>query len=301
MTALLRPHRTYPESPRRRPLVGAALALASVLVVTGCGAASDGAANPDSPAAGTATAMGHVHGLGVDPADDTLYIASHLGVFQVPEGGTPTRVADRYQDTMGFAVLGPGQFLGSGHPDLREDLPTSLGLIESSDAARTWQSVSLQGEADLHSIEAVDGRIYAFDSSSGELVVSDDTSTWDTISRQPIYDLAVNPADPGTVYATTDRGVLVASTDGAEPVPVSGAPVLTGIDWQPDGPLVGVAVDGTVMLSDDTRTWRESGRLDGPAGALDAGAGRWHAATGSGVYESRDDGETWQLVVALAG
>ncbi len=279
---------------RRFTATAALMALA--LPATGC--ASDDSPAPEGLSDDAQTALGHVHGVGVDPADDTLYVASHFGVFRVSEDGTAERVADRWQDTMGFAVVGPGHFLGSGHPDLREDLPTSLGLIESTDGAETWESLSLQGDADFHSIEAVDERIYAYDSHSGALLMSDDRATWETISQQPLYDLAANPADPGTVYATTDQGALVASTDGAEPVAVEGAPVLTGIDWQPDGPLVGVAPDGTVMVSDDTSAWREAGRLDGPTEALDAIAGRWHAATESGVYESTDDGETWRLVLA---
>lgn len=269
------------------------------LTLTAAGCASNGSPVPEGLSDEAAqTALGHVHGVGVDPGDGTLYVASHFGVFRVSEEGTPERVADRWQDTMGFAIVGPGHFLGSGHPDLREDLPTSLGLIESIDGAETWKSLSLPGDADFHSIEAVDDRIYAYDSHSGTLLVSRDRATWDTISQQPLYDLAANPADPGTVYATTDQGALVASTDGAEPVSVEGAPVLTGIDWQPDGPLVGVAPDGTVMVSDDTTTWREAGSLDGPTEALDAIAGRWHAATASGVYESTNDGETWRLVLA---
>jgi len=271
----------------------------AALVLTAAGCASNDSPVPEGLSDDAAqTALGHVHGVGVDPADGTLYVASHFGVFQVSQDGTPERVADRWQDTMGFAIVGPGHFLGSGHPDMREDLPSSLGLIESTDGAQTWESLSLQGDADFHSIEAVGDRIYAYDSHSGTLLISDDRESWDTISQQPLYDLAANPADPGTVYATTDRGVLVASTDGADPVPVEGAPALTGIDWQPEGPLVGVAPDGTVMISDDNSTWRASGSLDGPTEALDAIAGRWHAATESGVYESTDDGETWRLVLA---
>lgn len=72
------------------------------------------------------------------------------------------------------------------------------------------------------------------------------------------------------------------------------APTLTAIDWQPDGPLVGIAADGTVMISSETEQWQEAGQLDGPAEALDAVDGRWHAATESGVYQSTDDGRTWQ-------
>lgn len=75
----------------------------------------------------------HVHGLGVDPADGVLYAATHYGLFRLPEQGDPVRVADRYQDTMGFTVNGPNTFLGSGHPDFvaDPDFPTRLGLIRS--------------------------------------------------------------------------------------------------------------------------------------------------------------------------
>lgn len=272
------------------------IAAGAALLLSGCGA-SDSPATPGAPDAAGETALGHVHGLGVDPGDGILYVASHLGVFRVAEDGTPTRVADRWQDTMGFAVVGPGHFLGSGHPDLQEDLPVSLGLIESTDGAETWDTVSLLGDADLHAIELVEDRIYAYDSISGSLLSTTDRQNWTTISTQPLYDLAADPNAPNDIYATTDRGVLIRSTNEQEPQPVPGAPTLTAIDWQPDGPLVGVAADGTVMSSSDAIQWQEAGQLDGPAEALDVTDGRWHAATGSGVYQSTDDGQTWQTLI----
>ena len=276
----------------------AGLAVA-VLVVAGCGT-GDSPAPPEAPDAAAGPALGHVHGVGVDPGDGTLFVASHFGVFRIGEDGSHERVADRWQDTMGFAVVGPGHFLGSGHPDLRERLPASLGLIESTDAGQTWDAVSLLGDADLHAIEPVGDRIYAYDSHTGSLITTTDRTEWTPITTQPLYDLAANPDAPQTVYATTGRGVLVASTNGNQPVEVEGAPTLTGIDWQPGGPLVGVGSDGTVMVTDDPTTaqWREAGSLDGPAEAVDAIAGRWHAATESGVYESTDDGQTWRLVLS---
>lgn len=272
------------------------IAAGATLLLSGCGA-SDSPTPPGSPNAAEETALGHVHGLGVDPADGTLYVASHFGVFRVADGGTPERVADRRQDTMGFAVVGPGHFLGSGHPDIRERLPSSLGLIESTDGAETWDTVSLLGDADLHAIEPAGDRIYAYDSVSGSLLATTDRKTWTTISTQPLYDLAADPTNPKTIYATTDRGVLVQSTNDQEPQPVPGAPTLTAIDWQPDGPLVGIAADGTVMSSSDAIQWQKAGQIDGPAQALDAVDGRWHAATESGVYESTDDGQTWQTLI----
>ncbi len=282
-----------------RPGVAGAVTTATLLMVAGCGTASDSAPS-GAPNAADDTALGHVHGLGVDPGDGTLYVASHLGVFRVPEGGTPERVADRWQDTMGFAVVGPGHFLGSGHPDLTEDLPSSLGLIESTDGAQTWEAVSLLGDADLHAIESVGDRIYAYDSHTGSLITTANRTDWDTIATLPLYDLAANSEDPATVYATTDQGALVSSTNGEGPVEVDAAPTLTGIDWQPDGPLVAIAPDGAVMVTDDPATggWRQVGSLDGSAEALDVIEGRWHAATATGVYESTDDGTTWQSVIS---
>lgn len=76
----------------------------------------------------------HVHGLGYDTAAGVLYIATHTGLFELPDGASaPTRIGDSHQDTMGFALVEPGHFLGSGHPDARENLPPHLGLIRSTD------------------------------------------------------------------------------------------------------------------------------------------------------------------------
>lgn len=284
------------------------LATFTVLAVTAVSVAGCSSSNPspgsesaDSGSAAEDSVLGHVHGVGVDPADGTLYVASHFGVFRVTDG-EPKRVADRWQDTMGFAVVGPGHFLGSGHPDMREDLPTSLGLIESTDGAETWEPVSLLGDADLHAIEPVGDRIYGYDSHSGALIVTTDRKNWNIITKAPLLDLAANPSKPGTILATTDRGVLVRSVDGGQPTPVTGAPTLTAIDWQPDGPLVGVTPDGTVMTSHNGQAnWQPAGSLNEPVAALDAAPGRWHTATKSGVYESTDDGATWNRVLTTEG
>jgi hypothetical protein len=61
----------------------------------------------------------HVHGLGINPRDGALYAATHTGLFVIRDGAA-TRAANHYQDNMGFTVLGPDHFIGSGHPDLRD-------------------------------------------------------------------------------------------------------------------------------------------------------------------------------------
>jgi len=86
--------------------------------------------------------MEHIHGLGV--RGDTLSIATHAGLWSAPAGQTKaTPVGASRQDIMGFSVLGPARFIGSGHPGPGPDLPPNLGLIESRDGGKSWKSISL--------------------------------------------------------------------------------------------------------------------------------------------------------------
>jgi hypothetical protein len=95
-----------------------------VLTLVACG--DDDGATP--PAGSSDPGVVHIHGLGRNPADGSLMIATHTGLFRVArEGGKPARVADRYQDTMGFTVMGPDHFLGSGHPGRPAQGPTVPG------------------------------------------------------------------------------------------------------------------------------------------------------------------------------
>ncbi|HLF76681.1 MAG TPA: hypothetical protein VJB57_04255 [Dehalococcoidia bacterium] len=97
--------------------------------------------------------MVHVHGLGVNPKDGALFAATHTGLFRIVEGKAE-RVGDRYQDTMGFTIIGPDHFMGSGHPDVRDYTagkpPGLLGLVESTDAGLKWTPKSLLGRVGFH-------------------------------------------------------------------------------------------------------------------------------------------------------
>jgi hypothetical protein len=73
-------------------LVALALTFATSLLV-GCSTQSP---SEQGDVSATDGLLGHVHGLGIDPGDDTLYVASHYGVFRVTDG-KPERVADRWR------------------------------------------------------------------------------------------------------------------------------------------------------------------------------------------------------------
>jgi len=245
--------------------------------------------------AGQNPGVAHVHGLGVDPADGTLYAATHYGLFRIPDSGPPTRVANRYQDTMGFTVAGPRHFLGSGHPDTREDLPPRLGLIESTDGGQSWQKLSLLGEADFHALHTAHGKVYGYDS-GGRFMVSADKKTWDTRSSLPMRDFAVSPTDPELILATTEAGLQRSADGGRTFTQVSGAPPLVVLGWDRASDLYGVAPAGEVLRSRDAGgTWQLAGRLDGQPEAFTVSGDRLLAATETGIYQSTDGARTWQL------
>lgn len=256
-----------------------------------------GGSEADDQLVGTAPAgpgVLHVHALGVNPADGLLYVATHTGLFRV-DGEEMSRVAGRFQDTMGFTVLGPDRFLASGHPDPREDLPGRLGLIESVDAGQTWRPVSLEGEADLHAIAQAPDVLYAADATTGRLLASGDEGvTWERRAEVELGALAVDPADPARLAGLDYDGGLLASVDGGATWEALAGPRLASLAWPP-GALVGLADDGVVHAAPGPEgSWAPIGRIDGGGAALTADAGRLSAATDAGALFSSDDGgRTW--------
>ncbi|QYX76156.1 F510_1955 family glycosylhydrolase [Streptomyces akebiae] len=284
--------------PRRRGRAAALLAAAAVLLAA-CTGPNTGT---ETDAAAADPGTGHLHGLGVDPADGAVYAAGHLGVFRL-SGGKAVRVADRYQDTMGFTVTGPSTFLASGHPSPTDTDARSphLGLIRSTDAGRSWQMLSVEGEADFHALEQAGGVLYGFDSQSGRLWASADGGrSWDKRAKQPLLDIAAHAKSPETVWAATGKG-LERSTDGGRAFSaVPAAPGVVAVEEPEPGLFVALAADGRVVSSRGGRTWTERGRLPdgGDPTVLTAVTGQRLLAADSSdtVYQSTDAGRTWKVL-----
>lgn len=247
----------------------------------------------------------HVHGLGVNPADRTLFIATHTGLYRVDQGTRKAqRVGDSYQDTMGFTIVGPNRFLGSGHPDLREaredDLPPHLGLIESTDEGESWRPISLSGEADFHVLRFAGERVYGYDASNDRLLVSGDRGrNWSELAKPgPLVDLAVDPGDDRRIVATSAGGLedgLFESRDG-------------GQSWRRVGDAVGLLVwpdqlyliagDGQVFTSKaGGRRLEHQGEIGGqPAALVAEGTHELYVALHDGtIKRSTDEGATWAV------
>ena len=265
---------------------------AGALVVAGCGA-DTAAGGEEADASGEQVTLEHVHGLGVDPADDALYAGTHHGLVRISPEGELTRIADRVQDFMGFTVVGPEHYLASGHPGPGQDGPGNLGLIETTDGGQTWTTLSLAGEADFHALDAADGMVYGY--SGGRLLVSEDGENWTDRGQMRIADLAVDPADPRRVLTTTERGLMVSEDAGGSFTPVADAPLLVLVDIAAEGgQAAGVAPDGTVFTSaDGGRTWTERGDVGGAPAALTADGSDVYVAVDGAVLASTDGGTTF--------
>lgn len=249
----------------------------------------------------------HAHGLDVDPRTGQLYVATHGGLLRLNDRGDLRRVGESYQDVMGFTSTASGSFLASGHPDvagIRRGDPGHLGLLESRDRGRTWRSLSLSGEADLHAIEEHEGVIFAWDAKTGRFMVSRDGRTWDVRSTLELSSFAADPTNPDRLLASGPSGLLL-SADGARSWrPVDG-PLASLVGWTRDLGLWAVDSDGrTFATADPERAWESRARLPGepqalrvtgqdvfavaasPDGAglftLDLEAGRWAAIPSGG-------------------
>ncbi|MEV5086917.1 F510_1955 family glycosylhydrolase [Streptomyces griseoincarnatus] len=238
--------------------------------------------------------VSHVHGLGIDPADGRLYVATHDGVIAVADDGTAQRVGDT-ADYMGFTVIGPKTFLGSGHPAEGSGDHGNRGLIQSTDSGKTWKTLSLGGTTDFHSLEYAHNTVYGYDSTRGLLRVSADRTSWDDRAELAALDIAVSPKDRDVVLATTQDGVA-ASTDGGRKFRAGAGQVLAFLSWPAADALYGVDLAGGLHRSTDGGTsWQKTGTVPGgqPQALTAVDAKRVLVATQDGVYESRDGGRTF--------
>lgn len=284
--------------PAVRPLLAIAGASVAALVLAACGGSSSdtGAAANASQSSG---ALSHVHGLGVDPADGRVYVATHSGLYTVAKGEKPKLVGDRKDDFMGFTVTGENTFIASGHGAPGSDRPGNVGLIETKDAGRTWTTRSLSGEADFHSLDSAKNTVYGYE--AGRIRGSSDLKSWDDRATLEALDLAVSPTGD-KLLATTAEGV-VTSTDGGRTFGKGSGTVQAFLSWPAEKSLFGIDTSGKLRSSaDDGKTWKELTTVPGgqPQALTAVNADHVLAATMTGVYESRDGGKTFTELAPLA-
>ena len=276
-------------------------AVTIALLLVGCSEDDD---QPSAPVSASDPGVIHIHGLGRNPADGALLIATHTGLFRMGSSDrSAQRVAGLEQDTMGFTVAGGDHFLGSGHPGSIEDDPPFLGLIESRDAGSAWRSISLRGQVDFHVLEAQGDTVYGFgsdwDTREARFLRSNDRGrTWKRLTPpEGLLGLAIDPQDRRVSVALgEERGWL--SRDGGaswRPLPIPGGLVT----WTRELGLIAVDLEGALRTaSDPTGAWNDVGRLPGTPAALEAVDDEVLAATHeSQVLSSQDGGKTWRSLL----
>lgn len=278
------------------------LRTAVVLVLLATVASGCGDEEPKAPGAVFVDKLGHVHAVGIDPADGATLIAAHNGLFRAPAGERqPSLVGDQNRDVMGFVVEGAQQYAGSGHPDVRSDEPSSVGFIRTTDGGRNWKNVSLAGRADLHAIEVAGKVVYAFDALSGKLLSSADAGrTWKRATVPPVLDLAIDPQNSRRVVASTDQGLIVSRDGGRSFEPLAEFP-LSVLAWTGEG-LTAIGQDQVVHRIDRSLdNVLQVGRAPViPAALAVSGRTMVVAADDGSVHESSDGGKTWSPRVSAA-
>lgn len=281
---------------KKRPAAVAATALALALTLAACSDSGDGA--DSDPSAASGTTVSHIHGLGLDPADERLYVATHEGVYTPDAKGKPELVGDSKDDFMGFTVAGEKTFYASGHPTTGGN----KGLIKSTDAGKTWKSLSLSGESDFHALDFAHDTLYGYDSTNGLVRTTQDGVTWKDGAQLEALDLAVSPTDRGVVLATTAEGVA-RSSDGGKAFAEGEGPVMAFLSWTSKDGLYGIDTSGGLNRSTDGgTTWEKVSTVPGgqPQALTAVGAEHVLAATQTGVFESKDGGKTFKERMAVA-
>ncbi|MBA3328873.1 MAG: exo-alpha-sialidase [Solirubrobacterales bacterium] len=275
--------------------------LTAAVLFAACGGDDATIGSPDPGNERPAAAgLEHVHGLGINPRDDALIIATHTGLFRAGKSETRARAyGDSRQDVMGFSILGPDRFIGSGHPDPRDtSSPPNLGLIRSRDGGRSFEPVSLRGEADFHVLESRGEQVYGFDGTQARLMVSRDGGRRWTQRTPPaaMLALAIDPTDGARIVAATAAGLRSSSDEGRTWKPL--APALIGLlAWPGAERLYLLDGAGGVQLSTDRgRSFRSVGSVGGQPAAFMASGDELYAALHDGtVKRSADGGRTWQV------
>jgi photosystem II stability/assembly factor-like uncharacterized protein len=244
--------------------------------------------------------------------DGTLLMGTNTGLFEVPAaGGRPKKItgelrtpagAGKISEALVAEFIGPDELIASGHPSGDSTLPPALGLIRSSDAGRTWESVSELGKSDFHALAVSGDLLVAALYGQAQILVSRDGGRVFDSRGAPtgLVDLAVAPADPKHWVVTTASGIFVSVDEGRSWRPRAATPDVR-LAWRGSGDLYRIDPGGPVKVSaDGGQSWQDRGTTGGEPQALavdDAGA--LYAATLDGkVLKSEDGGRGWTVLVS---
>jgi hypothetical protein len=290
-----------------------AIIAALALALGGCGTAYDapGTSQRSSRLVDFTKKPPYVNALDIDPRSEDFLLTTNRGFFRIdPKSAKVTTVrgtisAQGKRSTIGtfleLLAVGPDQLIGSGHPDRQGTLPSFLGFISSDDGGKTWTAISRLGNADLHKIVRIHGRMYAFDAVLSAILISDDggrTFIENFTPRGLIIDFEVDPANPKRIVASNDSELFRSNDTGASWRPIDRRDGIR-LAWPAPGALYRALKDGTVERSGNGGdTWTATGRVDGePYKFKSIGENELYLALSDGtIMHTMDGARTWKPV-----
>jgi hypothetical protein len=278
-----------------------------------------------------------IHGVGIfntdssSNYDNSVYLATHNGLYNKKENSSWVKVGNDKNDLMGFVVnpTKEGVMYSSGHPPNGGN----LGFRMSTDSGNTWQTISsvTDNPIDFHvmSISPINTDILYGSPGGGYalFITKDEGKTWSAITSIPsqIVSVAADPLNPNGVYIGTGSGLYYSYDQGNNwkkiESEVIGDSVVSGLGFNQNNELFVYVMpnskddsnsnnqNGYIIKSDNSgQNWIKT---DGQIPDVKAA---WKFASGqngeiytivtqqisqndiaSSIYKSIDNGNTWIL------
>jgi len=288
------------------------------VIVSYASSSQDNTSDPKSKFLGPWT---DVHGVGMflSGTDDTLYLATHNGLFAKGLEGW-NRIGDDRSDLMGFSIgTNEGIMYSSGHPSAMNG---NLGFRVSTDNGNSWTMISKVKETpvDFHAMtasKAQNGLVYGSPGGGSELFVTlDEGTSWKSLTPPDrIISLAADPLNPDRVYAGTVSGLYVSDDKGQQWKHVDSGienGAITGIGFSSDGKTMYVfsTLDGNglIAISIEGRSTmvKTPGQITNTGAVFNFAPGRngemyaiamekVSSGMAASVYRTNDRGITWIL------
>jgi len=303
------------------------IVIVAIIAVISIGAISAYLAQPSDNATKTNKDLlvgpwGDVHGVGAFTVgnDDSLYLATHQGLFKknLDSGWIP--VGSDRSDLMGFSIGNKeGVMYSSGHPP---SMGGNLGFRKSTDSGVTWQTISpvTNPPVDFHAMTASradENVLYGSPGGGTSLyMTTDEGRTWNTLSiPDRIISLAAHPSDRNIVFAGTVSGLFSSNNQGKDwnlinTELLNGAVI--GVGFVDENTVYAFVApqqgnEYIVKSTDGGNTWAKTGQISGVKAVFNFASGRAGevyaigyqqttiGGTAANVYKSNDGGASWTL------
>ncbi|MFC0470842.1 F510_1955 family glycosylhydrolase [Halalkalibacter kiskunsagensis] len=167
----------------------------------------------------------HIHGLEYSQNDESIFLATHMGLININESGWELIGEPEHQhDFMGYTIKDEETMISSGHPGPRSDFVDPLGVIISYDFGETWKPIALYEEVDFHllhlneknqeimyGIDVYNSNFYRSDNGGYDWEMLDTTGLPEPLAS--VLSLTSHPQSPDYLLAGTETG-LYESSDG---------------------------------------------------------------------------------------